>query len=380
MIKNSFLVFSLIPLILLLGLVPITPFSYSEKLECPIGEVETVRITNPNSICIDSETAQRWEQLGIAKIVGEILHESIEKLPELEKKEEKNVESEKGLQIINTRIGTLEIQSDYPTPETSQILKDELFFQRDIQVYQLAYPAIGGAGIFYDQEKIGATIGDILYWSDFMTSDVEILTANASVLYLLSLQDLSNGPIIVEIPAGRILGHIDNIYQQPLTDIGIPGPNQGNGGTFLILPPNYEGDIPEEYSVIHSDTIQFFVIARSFVDEGDKSAAEERLLQVNIYNLSEDTNPPKAKFFDLNGESLTMAHPTTEGFWKFLHQVYSKETIVRDEDKNLIGLMHSIGIIPGKPFAPDDHSKKLLDEAAIVGDLMTRNIGYDSPI
>ena len=42
--------------------------------------------------------------------------------------------------------------------------------------------------------------------------------------------------------------------------------------------------------------------------------------------------------------------------------------------------MHTIGIIPGEPFEPDDHSKKLLDEAAIIADLMARNIAYDSPV
>jgi len=77
--------------------------------------------------------------------------------------------------------------------------------------------------------------------------------------------------------------------------------------------------------------------------------------------------------------TIKMAHPTTDGFWEFLHEVYSKEPIVRDEDKNLIGLMHTIGIVPGEPFEPDENSKKLLDEAAIVADLMTRNIGYDNP-
>jgi len=65
--------------------------------------------------------------------------------------------------------------------------------------------------------------------------------------------------------------------------------------------------------------------------------------------------------------------------WEFLHKVYSKEPIVRDEDKNLVGLMHAIRIVPGEPFEPDEHSKKLLDEAAVVANLMTRNIAYDNP-
>jgi len=42
--------------------------------------------------------------------------------------------------------------------------------------------------------------------------------------------------------------------------------------------------------------------------------------------------------------------------------------------------MKTIGIVPGESFEPDDHSKKILDKAAVVADLMARNIAYDSPV
>ena len=65
------IVFALIPLILSIGITAILPFSYSEELVCPSGKVEVVRVTNPNSTCIDQGTAQRWTHLGIAEIVGD---------------------------------------------------------------------------------------------------------------------------------------------------------------------------------------------------------------------------------------------------------------------------------------------------------------------
>ena len=72
---------------------------------------------------------------------------------------------------IETRSGTIVIDHDYLTPESSKLLSDELFFQRAVQVYHLALPTVSGAGIFYDQDKIGANVGDVLYWSDFMNSE-----------------------------------------------------------------------------------------------------------------------------------------------------------------------------------------------------------------
>ena len=84
-----------------------------------------------------------------------------------------------------------------------------------------------------------------------MNSDIEILTANTSVLYFLSSQDLSNGPIILNVPSGNLQGHLDNIYQQQLVDFGVVGPNEGNEAFFLILPPNYDGEIPESFDIKH---------------------------------------------------------------------------------------------------------------------------------
>jgi len=370
---NKILLGSLIPLILSIGFLSVLPFSYSEELACPSGEVEVVRVTNPNSICIEQDTALRWNQLGIAEIVEEVVTAT-------EKEKPATSEPKMGQEIIETRIGTLTLQSDYLTPETQKLLKDELFFQRAIQVYHLALPAVGGAGIFYEQDKVGATVGDIIYWSDFMNSDIDLLTGNISVLYYMSLQDLSDGPIVFDIPAGSLQGHIDNIYQQVITDVGGTGPYEGNGGSILILPPNYDGEIPDNYFVVQSDTMQFLSVGRAFVNAPDKAAAEALITNLNIYNLSEVDNSPQVQFFDVSGESLKLSHPTTEGFWEFLHEIYSKETVVRDEDKNLVGLMYAIGIVPGEPFEPDEHSKVLLDEAAVVADLMARNIAYDSPI
>jgi len=92
-INKIFLVL-LIPLILSIGIFNILPFSYSQELVCPSGEIEVVRVTNPNSICIEQDTALRWTQLGIAEIIGEIEPTIIESVDESfeEKIEESSME------------------------------------------------------------------------------------------------------------------------------------------------------------------------------------------------------------------------------------------------------------------------------------------------
>jgi len=43
----------------------------AEEIDCMSGEVTVVRATNPNPICVDKDTANKWVQLGIATIIGE---------------------------------------------------------------------------------------------------------------------------------------------------------------------------------------------------------------------------------------------------------------------------------------------------------------------
>ena len=87
--STKFFIIALIPLILSIGIAPVLPFSYSEELVCPSGEIEVVRVTNPNSICIEQDTALRWTHLGIAEIIGEPVQEPVKTIEKSEKEVEK---------------------------------------------------------------------------------------------------------------------------------------------------------------------------------------------------------------------------------------------------------------------------------------------------
>ena len=49
-----------------------------EELVCQVGEVVVIRVNNPKPICVDQNTAERWSQLGITEIVGELIEEETE--------------------------------------------------------------------------------------------------------------------------------------------------------------------------------------------------------------------------------------------------------------------------------------------------------------
>ena len=87
-----------------------------------------------------------------------------------------------------------------------------------------------------------------------MDSRSLFLTGNTSTLYVLPDFDLeATGPMVLEVPGG-MLGAFNDAWFRYMQDIGPAGPDKGKGGKYLILPPGYEGDVPDGYFVVTSKT------------------------------------------------------------------------------------------------------------------------------
>ncbi len=158
-IFNYLILFSIIPLILSIGIAPALPFvdaDYMDKInredidiQCREGLVLVFRTISNDYVCTDDGTAGRWIQLGIAELV----HPQAEKESGEEAIEETFMEEileeapSTAIETIETRSGTITIDHDYLTPESAKLLDDELFFQRAVQVYHLALPAVVPANL-----------------------------------------------------------------------------------------------------------------------------------------------------------------------------------------------------------------------------------------
>ena len=58
--------------------------------------------------------------------------------------------------------------------------------------------------------------------------------------------------------------------------MGFTGPDQGKGGKYLFVPPDYKGELPKEgYFIVHSKTYRNWVLSRAFVKDGDKAAQSD---------------------------------------------------------------------------------------------------------
>ena len=81
-----------------------------------------------------------------------------------------------------------------------------------------------------------------------------LFTPNSDTPYAAMPLDLKVGPITVELPEGPLIGVANDLNFRWVIDMGLPGPDAGNGGKHVILPPEYKGKVPDGYYTGTSST------------------------------------------------------------------------------------------------------------------------------
>jgi len=98
-----------------------------------------------------------------------------------------------------------------------------------------------------------------------------------------------------------------------------------------------------------------------------------------IYPLADVAHPPEMKFVNISGRAFNTIGPADYGFWEAVNYAIQHEPSDA-MDPITLGYFASLGIVKGKPFAPDARMKAILTEAAAVGDATARTITYRNRI
>jgi hypothetical protein len=118
------------------------------------------------------------------------------------------------------------------------------------------------------EAKFGSGYNILPTWKKRMDAKAIIPTPNADVIYAQSYLDLKkDGPLMVVAPPG-LIGMFTDFWQRALTDVGIGGPDQGKGGLYLLLPPDYDGAVPGGYHAFRSPTYNVFLFWRAPMVKG----------------------------------------------------------------------------------------------------------------
>jgi hypothetical protein len=274
---------------------------------------------------------------------------------------------------LETRLGTLHLFDGVPDAETAQKVYDNLDFQRAVQAYLDSIQIASMYGMRKGILEFGPANTTALLFETLMDSKALWLTPNTTSVYMTSWLELKDEPMVIETPP-NVLGIIDDHWFHYVTDFGNAGPDKGKGGKFLILPPGYDGAVPDGYHVARTNTYGNWVIWRGFQENGDPAPAVETTKKIfRIYPLSQKDDPPKMNFINLSGVFNNTIHRTDDKIFEEINEVVQAEP-PNGQDPEILGLLASVGIQKGKPFAPDARMRKILEEAADVGAATVRTL------
>jgi hypothetical protein len=281
-------------------------------------------------------------------------------------------------EVINTRLGPLETVNGFPTAEAAKKLFDESDFQRATQSYLWALPAVGFHGLHLSHLNIfGAKDGEVVLYVT-LKDKAGMLTPNLTTIYAMSFWNLAKqGPLVIIVPAGASAGGVLDIWQRPVTDVGQTGPDKGQGGKYLILPPGGPDIVNPEFIVRRSQTNQIWFATRGL--GADPVAAEAIVRKYQLYAYDERPSPPATNFIPVGGKDWSSEQPRDLKYWVYLHDVLAPEQ-PEERDRFFHGMLLTLGIEQGKPFNPDDRQKKVLTEAAVTGDLLGRLTAYSKRV
>ncbi|MGE3777068.1 MAG: DUF1214 domain-containing protein [Pirellulaceae bacterium] len=112
-------------------------------------------------------------------------------------------------------------------------LYDEMDFQRATQCYLWAMPIVSFAKWQEQHETVfGQEDGDLVQLESFRDR-MGFLTHNDTTTYLVGYVNLERtGPLVIDYPKGPTAGGILDMWQRPITDMGLAGPDRGEGGKY----------------------------------------------------------------------------------------------------------------------------------------------------
>jgi hypothetical protein len=272
---------------------------------------------------------------------------------------------------LETSIGTLTSFDGVPDVETTKKVYDNLDLQRATQAFLSTIQVSSLAAMEKGYRSFGPPNITVLLFEDLMDSKALWLTPNTVSIYMAAWMEIGDEPMVIETPP-NVLGFIDDAWFRYVVDFGNAGPDKGQGGKFLILPPGYEGDVPEGYHVARTQTHGNWMAWRGFqVNGSTKPAVETTKTRFRIYPLSQKNTPPKMNFINVSGVPHNTIHRMDFGYWEELNETIQAEPL-SGLNPEIRGLLASIGIEKGKPFNPDARMKKILTEAAKIGSVTAR--------
>ncbi|NLR94700.1 DUF1254 domain-containing protein [Flammeovirga agarivorans] len=277
----------------------------------------------------------------------------------------------KGDEIIETVYGDIELENNFIN-KGSEELFDAMDFQRASQAYIWSTPIVSMKtwGDREDAAYDAAGLENFVVLKS-LKEKRGIVTGNLTTPYIFTFSNLKDGAVKVDYPKGMTAGGFLDLWQRPVADLGLTGPDKGQGGTYIICGPS---DNPDKYKgqadfIVQSETNNFFIGLR--ILEADPSAVDKFKSNLKLGKVG--TKLKDASFIEDKDVEWSATAPRDLDYWKKLHTIINEEP-VREQDKAWIAMIKPLGIEIGKPFNPTARQKENLMKGLKMGELMLRNL------
>lgn len=295
---------------------------------------------------------------------------------------------------VESRIGPLEFKNGVPGQSTAAKVYDNLDFTYAYRAFMDNMRGVSIHAVRKSMQDLGMKPNEVLVFSELMDARSLFLTANADTVYVMGYLDLTKGPVVIETPPA-FLGVVQDAWFRWVIDLGLPGPDRGVGGKYLIVPPGYDGELPDGgFFVARAQTNTILWFGRSFLENHNdpKPVVEtiRKLTKVYPYQpggvgtpiaeflagrarLGPVTPPPPTVFHEGSGKVMNTIPPNDWTFYEMLNEVVQEEPAT-SLDPELMGPIAAIGIVKGKPFQPNARMKKILSEALALANASSRTL------
>ena len=284
---------------------------------------------------------------------------------------------ESNVEKYDSSIGELEFHNGFekglPTEATTKKLIEAYDLSYATTAYAWALPMVATEGMFNiirDVHK--ASYGDIVSF-DGLDNIRPFLTSNNSTPYFFSVVDLSKtGPMVLDIPAGKIMGGVNDAWQRPVVDLGMIGIGAGRGEKTVLTGPGQHIDA-SGYNHAVSKTNKVFIFYRAI----EREDAEGLLQGLKHYPFYDRLSRPASKVIVAKGShDQRESQPRGLAYWERLHNAMESE-VVEERDRLFYGMLKPLGLEKGKPFKPTKEQKAILEQASFLGESMAKAYTFD---
>src|SRR5262245_51012628 len=218
--------------------------------------------------------------------------------------------------------------------------------------------------------KTSGKVNQFIYWGRPLDWRNQTLTPNPDTLYFMAFFNTKDvGPLVLEVPPGdangSLNGNIVTTWQTSLEDVRLLGFDKGAGGKFLILPPGYNGKVPDGSTALPSDTYGGYALLRSNLKsraDADVAASIAYAKRAKLYPLSAAANPPETIFTDVKDVNYDSTIRYDVSFFRSLDRIVQFEPWI-ERDRAMIDQLRTVGIEKGKTFNPDAKMQDILKSA-----------------